>query len=469
VTGDEKVDPFNAALAGAMLVIPREYPGIGCRSIDIGYPANGSTGRDRLIRQLLNEIRASGGSTPVALRGFYRWVRHYEPVLPVAGTGTGFKPGGAYLVIGGLGRLGMALAEQMAGAGFKRLILTGKSGLPPREEWNSHSNPTYPSLLRLENQGAELLVMEADIADEEGLNRLFEAAEKRFGKVDGVIHAAGPMDKDAFPSIWSLTPRLVEGHFQARAEGPAILEKVMDLRGMQPDFCITMSSLSSILGGLGCAAYTASHAMMEAFARRRTLRWFNIAWDGWQTQRIHRDEEGNPLYLTGKEAAKLHVSRAEGFDLVRRVLSLDDERQVAVSRAPLQDRVNAFVHVQPAQDPPQSGGAVDPAQFQGNRLEQFIAETWKEILKLQTLDPGHNLFDLGAVSRDMVRANWLLNLRLKRHIPLDLMFRYPSVAELAKYLTSEGRVETVSQDKLADASRRMTTTFQRLKEKKHVN
>lgn len=490
VTGSEVMNPWNAALAGAILVIPREYPGIGCRHIDVQVQSLSGTQNDvsnknvsnkinknnegadddtrdknELAEYIFNEVAAPGGPTPVALRGRHRWIRRYEPVLTPQGKGTEFKNDGVYLLLGGLGRLGLTLAEQMAGAGFKKLILTGKSPLPPRTEWAGHSNSAFQLLQQMESQGAELLVMETDIADEALLDGVFKAGISRFGHIDGIIHAAGPMDKDTFPSIWSLTPRLVDEHFSARGRGIELLEKVMQRNRIQPDFIVTLSSLASLLGGPGCAAYTASHAVMEGFVRKpgNNHRWFDIAWDGWQTPRIHRDEDGNPVYLTGREAAKLAVSRFEGFNLLRRVLSWDDERSLAVSRAPLQDRINAFVHVRPENDSQSSGSIAEPAAIQGERLEQFIAQTWKEILKCQTLDPAHNLFDLGAVSRDMVRANWLLNRRLKRHIPLDLMFRFPTVALLSKYLSSGSHIETVSQDKLATATKRMTNTLQRLK------
>ena len=45
------------------------------------------------------------------------------------------RPGGTYLVTGGLGGIGLAMAERLARDYQARLVLMGRTKVPPREEW----------------------------------------------------------------------------------------------------------------------------------------------------------------------------------------------------------------------------------------------------------------------------------------------------------------------------------------------
>ena len=63
-----------------------------------------------------------------------------------------------------------------------------------------------------------------------------------------------------------------------------VLEEVLD--GKNLDFCLLLSSLTSVLGGIGQAAYASSNIYMDSFARRHNrtspVPWLSVNWDVWR-------------------------------------------------------------------------------------------------------------------------------------------------------------------------------------------
>jgi NADP-dependent 3-hydroxy acid dehydrogenase YdfG len=161
----------------------------------------------------------------------------------------------------------------------------------------------------LEKLGAEILVVSADVASEEQMRETINQAIKRFGKIDGVIHAAGIASR--FRTIQELEESECDSIFYPKIEGVRVLEKVLE--GMELDFCFLMTSLSAILGGLGMAANSASNSYMSAFARRHNrtspVPWTCISWDGWQLAGENTQGVG-----FGAALAQLAITPKEGVE-----------------------------------------------------------------------------------------------------------------------------------------------------------
>ena len=110
VAPDDEVVPEKAVLLGPCTVIPREYPGVSCTSIDIDWPSTPSS-RSRLLDNLARELRHRGGDGEIALRGRDRWIRRYDPVrLPPALPQEWVRAGGTYVITGDPG--GIALEHR---------------------------------------------------------------------------------------------------------------------------------------------------------------------------------------------------------------------------------------------------------------------------------------------------------------------------------------------------------------------
>jgi acyl transferase domain-containing protein len=84
VTGEEPLCPAKAAIIGPVRVIPQEFPGVRCRSIDVILPPPGDPGSGskvkKLLEQLMEEILTETYEPVIAFRGSSRWVRTFQPL-----------------------------------------------------------------------------------------------------------------------------------------------------------------------------------------------------------------------------------------------------------------------------------------------------------------------------------------------------------------------------------------------------
>ena len=272
--GATRIEPEKATLLGACRVLPLEYPHLSCRVLDVAPPSPET--RDLLIDQILDELGSAREEREVAWRGRRRWVPDLEPCrLEEAPAGIGrLRDRGVYWITGGLGGLGLQLAGHLARTVRARLVLSSRSGLPEREDWDEvleRQGTLAPlgrkilALRELEAAGAEVLVLAADVADGEQMRRGLARALERFGTIHGAIHAAGAAGSG--PVQFTTRPA-VEAVLAPKVEGTRNLASVLE--GQPLDFLVLLSSTTSLTGGLGQADYCAANAFLDAFAQARS-------------------------------------------------------------------------------------------------------------------------------------------------------------------------------------------------------
>ena len=133
VTGEEPLDPEKATVLGPVAVIPQEYPNLNCLSIDVVLPQSETSDERRLINQLIAELAAERSDSVIAYRRQHRWVQTFVPSRLDGKHPPDQKPrlreGGVYLIAGGTGGVGLALAEWLAKSVKQpRLALIGSFG-----------------------------------------------------------------------------------------------------------------------------------------------------------------------------------------------------------------------------------------------------------------------------------------------------------------------------------------------------
>lgn len=346
VVDTEIVQPEKATILGVCKVIPQEYANIACKSIDVALPVPGSWQESRLVEQLLAECAADNQTDHViAYRGQQRWTQTFEALRLNLATQPVLREQGVYFITGGLGNIGFALAESLAKNARARLVLVGRSPLPETDAWAdwlaSHDEQDATSIRikmvqSLEQLGAQVMVASADVANCEQMQRVVDQARTRFGEIHGVIHAAGTVGRALFRAIKDIEPADAQAHFAAKVQGVQVLEEIF--HGQELDFCLLTSSLASILGGLGLAAYAAANSFMDAFAYRHNqieaVPWMSVNWDAWQLTAQQYSASGNPF-------GEVAITVDEGTDTFQRILSLPrgTVTQIAVSTTSLQTRL----------------------------------------------------------------------------------------------------------------------------------
>ncbi|MGK5739883.1 SDR family NAD(P)-dependent oxidoreductase [Micromonospora sp. URMC 103] len=267
VRGDDLVRPEHATLAGLARVLPSELPGLAVRLVDADPADDGARDLVAELRRPRDPRRAE-----VALRGGRRWVADHEQVtLDAEGEPGALREGGRYVITGGLGGIGITLAEDFAQRARARLVLLARSGLPPREQWDEHlavhgsddrAGRAIAAIRRMEAAGARVLVLAADVTDPDDLRRVRAAAEEAYGGVDGVVHAAGLPGggmaevKERAEAERVLAPKLAGTLALAQVFGDLPL-----------DFVVLCSSITAVIGGFGQVDYCAANAFLDAHAR----------------------------------------------------------------------------------------------------------------------------------------------------------------------------------------------------------
>jgi acyl transferase domain-containing protein/NADPH:quinone reductase-like Zn-dependent oxidoreductase/thioesterase domain-containing protein/NADP-dependent 3-hydroxy acid dehydrogenase YdfG/acyl carrier protein len=303
IAGETRLEPVKATLRGPCRVIPREFANVSCRSIDVPETRPLTRERERVVRQLLAELLAGPPETVVAYRNGIRWVQTYESApLGTAGTGLVLRYRGVYLITGGLGGLGLAFAEYLAQKVQAKLVLVSRTSLPPRAEWErwletrAEAGPISTKirkLLECERAGASLFATAADITDRKSMRAVIAETHKRFGAIDGVIHAAGAVD-DGLIQLKTRDSALAV--LAPKVKGSLVLDEAL---GDEPrDFFALFSSVSSILGIEGQVDYSAANAFLDAFAVARSTRAASLTvainWSAWRQVGMAARRERGP-------------------------------------------------------------------------------------------------------------------------------------------------------------------------------
>ncbi|MFF7457091.1 SDR family NAD(P)-dependent oxidoreductase [Kitasatospora sp. NPDC008115] len=289
VTGEEPLRPEQALLAGPCTVVPQELPDVGCRLLDLTGTDPHAPGEEA-VRAVHTLLLREPEERELALRGRHWWVRDFDalPLAPAADGPAQLRDGGVYLVTGGLGGVGLALAEQLAdGCEAPVLAFLGRSAFPDEDAWpgwpaaHGEQDPTTVRIRRLERlreRGARIAVLRADVTDEAGLAAALAGLRERFGPLNGVVHAAGA------PSAGMLarrTPAEADGVLAAKTVGTLLLERLCADDPL--DFLLLCSSVSAVLGGPGQSDYGAANAFLDAYAHWRRGQGRPVTSLGWGT------------------------------------------------------------------------------------------------------------------------------------------------------------------------------------------
>ncbi|MCC6456163.1 MAG: amino acid adenylation domain-containing protein [Caldilineaceae bacterium] len=456
VTGEERLRPEKATVLGACRVFPLEYPNVTVRSIDVVWPESRRTDGE-LIDQLLAELVAGASDAIVAYRGRYRWVQSFEPLRLVEPTkpNTMLREQGVYLITGGLGGIGLTLAEFLAEQVQAKLVITGRSSLPERTEWpqwlTSHSEQDPVSrkihkIQSLEKRGAEVMVLSADVADLEQMQDVIRQTEARFGRINGLIHAAG------VPSggVIQLKKReAVEATFAPKLRGSLVLERVLE--GIELDFWLICSSLASVLGVVGQVDYAGANAFLDAFAHAYTMKHdtpcIAVNWDTWQEVGMAAGSASDNLLLRQRQQEYLRYGLLpeEGKKVFDRILTRRSS-QILVSTRDLRARVDQEIPALSQQATPAEKTTVETLQERPERFSDFVAprtelegkivSVWQELLGMSQIGVFDNFFDLGGDSLLGIQVAARLNEALATELTVQDLFDAPQIAGLAEIITA---------------------------------
>ncbi|WP_323151311.1 SDR family NAD(P)-dependent oxidoreductase, partial [Pseudomonas glycinae] len=362
--------PELAALAGITEVVPQEYP-VRCHWLDL--PSS------RLEAQAgeLAALLADPASLPrrMATRDGFLWQPRLLP-QPLTGPATtsGLLPeDGTFLVLGGSGGIGRTLCEHLLQAPARRVVLISRQGQLPAS---------------LAAYGSRIDCIKADIADLPRWPQILDQLAVRYGRLSGVIHAAGV---GAGSLIRHRDARQMAEAMAAKTRGMLAVEALIE--HLKPGFVLYCSSMSALFGGAGHLDYAAASGVLDGFTHYRpnpadTCLRLGINWDIWR-------DIGMATTSNGGDAAHMEhltvgLSAEEGcrvFDLAMAT----QLPQLLISTTGI-DTARRFYPVR------HGGVAATVEAPKGVDLSARLRECLCKWLGVAELEDDDSLYDLGADS-----------------------------------------------------------------------
>nr|ASA76633.1 polyketide synthase [Pyxidicoccus sp. MCy9557] len=461
VTGLERLRYEQTSVSGICRVLQQEYNNIVCRAVDLVLPPAGTWREDALADELAREVRSSCRDILCAYRGPHRSVPYYEPVRVEAQSPRVplTRKGETYLVFYGLEGIGFLVARRLLEEGA-RLIILEEPDFPAPTEWGMRLGmkaPRDPVNIRIGNavglqaMGHDFILEKADFDDVEALRRIIEKAEARSGPIRGVIHAAGASNFERVKAIRDATPATCRQHFAAIPHSLRMLDTVFRERDLR--FRVVMSSLGSVLGGLGFTAIASACGVASSFTsylnREHAQKWVVQYWDSWDIE--WRKAKGLVHDSMWDRVAPSVLTEQEGLECFLRCFSVTGATLVAVSATDLERRYEKWVKLEPvrqaqSQSPAGEEDGARPRKQRRpeleapfieprNELERTIANVYEELLGVERVGVHDGFVELGGHS--LLATQMLSRMRevLKVDLELFTLMEHSNVASLAAHVS----------------------------------
>jgi myxalamid-type polyketide synthase MxaE and MxaD len=283
----EETLPVNTAQAplwGLGRVIAQEHPILWGGLMDVDPTASQI---EDTVDQLWKEISAPDGEDQLAFRKGRRYAGRLvrKPRSVAQEALFSWRTDGSYLITGGLGDLGLSVARWMVDQGAARLILLGRTQLPPRARWNSAEAGSrlahqIAAIRAMEALGASVHLAAVDVANEKQLSAfLDEFRSDGWPPIRGVVHAAGVLQDGL---LVQLDPLALNSVLRPKMLGGWLLHRLLEDTPL--DFFVLFSSAGSLLGQPGQGNYAAANAFLDALAHHRRAQGqpaLSINWGAW--------------------------------------------------------------------------------------------------------------------------------------------------------------------------------------------
>lgn len=438
----------HAPLWGFGRTLGFELPELKCTLVDLDPALDASEASGLLYRELC----ASDAEDQVALRGDRRFLPRLIPLArPAACSADARAPvraDGTYLIAGGLGGLGLAVAGWLIAQGAGHLVLVGRRAPGPA---------AGRAVSDLRRSGAAIAVMSADVAVEAGVAVVLERIRDGMPPLRGIVHAAGVLENAAIVNL--------DAERLARVMAPKV-QGAWNLHaatvGETLDFFVLFSSAVSVLGSPGQANYAAANSFLDALAhyrRRANLPAVSINWGPWAE--IGLVANGDFLRRSdnaGGQGVK-GITPHRGLEVLGQVMAgdvpqltvLPFDMSSLLDLYPAAARIPFFAEVG-GKDSHVSRLYARPNLQQDfvaprNEIERKLAELWRQALRIDRVGVRDSFFELGGDS--VLAAQIVTSAHRAFGVGIDLReaFQAFTIEHLAKRVESAliAKVEDLSE------------------------
>ncbi|NEQ95286.1 MAG: SDR family NAD(P)-dependent oxidoreductase [Cyanothece sp. SIO2G6] len=426
----------HATVWGLGKVIALEHPELRCGRIDLAP----SHSPDTQAQQLASEILATTPDDQIVLRQQHRYV----PRLirsPYAQTSINqpihLRGDRTYLITGGMGGLGLLVANWMAERGAKHLVLVGRSS--PKPEAQSQVEA-------LRTMGVEVAIAQADVTDAGAMSIVMASIQQSHPPLGGVIHSVGLL-KDGL--LQQQTWEFFEYVLHPKVLGAWHLHHLTQDQPL--DFFVLFSSIAGLMGSPGQSNHSSANTFLDALAHYRR----RLGLPGLSLQLGAVSEIGSAAAIQADvsvqkrgvepitpvqvlEALELSLTQSAvevGVVSINWPVQMQQFGQVPF----LADWHSHAQSTTAASDILQQLQQAEPDE-RSELLVNHIRQTVAQVLgfgREQTIGANQGFFDVGMDSLTSVELRNRLQTDLNCTLPPTTAFDYPTVAELSAHLLAE--------------------------------
>ncbi len=423
----ERPRPAHAVLGGLLLALPQETPGASAVAVDL---SSLDTPSQRLAAVLaeLGSDSTPGSAASVAWRAGRRLTRRFAPLTSGATAPTGaprspLPPDGTFLITGGGGGIGAALARDLAGRGRPTLVLTGRT-------------PQLPVGLaeELRALGATVHYRVADVSVERDVDALLSGLPR----LDALFHAAGVVRPG---TLRNRRAEETADALAAKTRGSVLLSLALRRHGLDPAARVVFSSVSAVLPGLAGALgdYAAANAFLDAFAaseRHAGRPWLSVnlaAFAGTGMAAALGTGAGGDS-TAGRNTGDRPVAPAAGLAALREACGVDASQLLIADLTPAPHPAVVAPPADLTRTAPETETGADTSTGTAALLRRLLASALQ--VPVTGIPDDEPFLTLGLDSLAAVDLVRQLERELDRALPATLFFEYRTVGELAAHLDS---------------------------------
>jgi acyl transferase domain-containing protein/acyl carrier protein len=447
--------PVQAIAWGLGRVISLEHPSRFGALIDLDRAAS----LQESAAAIWHEIEQGDDEDAVAYRNSERLVPRVVRAEQPPSEPLFLRRDGSYLITGGLGGLGLRVADWMAANGAGQVVLLSRRKFPDRALWprlapDDPARQAVDAIARAEKLGTKVTVVQADVSDENTMRAVLDRFSAEGSPLRGIVHCAVDLTGC---SISDLDLSGFQQMCRAKALGAWVLNR-LTLR-MELDFFVLFSSIAAVWGAANLGHYAAANQVLDALAhwrRTRGLTALSVNWGTWQEMRLATETDKQEFERAGMYpmpndralevlgrlisndrtsavVASVDWDTLRGVYQVRRarplfsdILPRSGERRALAEKKPVTRESDFTLKLQSA----------SPAR----RRDLLIAHLRSLVANVlgfapsREIDLDQGLFDLGMDSITSIEFKERLERTLGLQLPSTLAFNHPNIKALTDYI-----------------------------------
>lgn len=439
------VIPQQATLQSQVKVINQEKALFQCKLIDVESNIN-------WWEAVLREISYNNPVPVIALRNGERFIENFELMewLDEYKHTKSFNDitcdDGSIIILGGTGHIAFQYAKFILNHTKYKVFLVQRSPV------SIIDNPKRSDMINYLKKIAvdRVFVRSADIGHYTQLYKVCEEAIEIGGKIHTLIHAAGVDASMHYRLMKDIDQKFYDECFYTKHKGLQNIKQLAEYFNIS--HCHIVSSISSILGGIGMFVYGSLHTYIDNFVlqqqKQNKIKWTAINWEAWDLDTNTEEPENFQQGSFGDHLNSLAIKPEVGYEIISQLWHNLDAI-IIVSSTNLTNRYNNWVleqfgkehnieNIVKQERPEMQREYIAPR----NNVERELCNIWSNILAIKNIGVHDNFFELGGHSLMALQMVNVINKNFHKNISIVDLFQYVTIEQLAQQIDSQELTKT---------------------------